>query len=54
MLSRGLIEKGHAKLLASLTPEEAERIAIKTSKESLSIKDLSSLVSKKHKIKTKK
>ena len=47
MLSRGLIEKGHAKLLASLTPEEAERIAIKTSKESLSIKDLSSLVSKK-------
>ncbi len=47
MLSRGLIEKGHAKLLASLTPEEAERIAIKTSKESLSIKDLNSLVSKK-------
>ena len=47
MLSRGLIEKGHAKLLASLSPEEAERIAIKTSKESLSIKDLNSLVSKK-------
>ena len=47
MLSRGLIEKGHAKLLASLTPEEAERIAIKTTKESLSIKDLNSLVSKK-------
>ena len=47
MLSRGLIEKGHAKLLASLSPEEAERIAIKTTKESLSIKDLNSLVSKK-------
>ena len=54
MLSRGLIEKGHAKLLASLTPEEAERIAIKTSKESLSIKDLNSLVSKKTRNKKQK
>ena len=54
MLSRGLIEKGHAKLLASLTPEEAERIAIKTAKESLSIKDLSSLVSKKTQNKAQK
>ena len=42
MLSSGLIEKGHAKLLASMSPEEAERIAIKTAKESLSIKDLNS------------
>ena len=54
MLSHGLIEKGHAKLLASLTPEEAERIAIKTSKESLSIKDLNSLVSKKTRNKKQK
>ena len=54
MLSNGLIEKGHAKLLASMSPEEAERIAIKTAKESLSIKDLSSLVSKKTQNKTQK
>ena len=46
MLSGGLIEKGHAKLLASLSPEEAERMAAKIAKESLSIKDLNSLVSK--------
>ena len=54
MLSRGLIEKGHAKLLASLSPEEAERIAIQITKESLSIKDLNSLVSKKSKNKKQK
>ena len=54
MLSCGLIEKGHAKLLASMSPEEAERIAIKTAKESLSIKDLNSLVSKKTQNKTQK
>lgn len=54
MLSSGLIEKGHAKLLASMSPEEAERIAIKTAKESLSIKDLNSLVSKKTQNKTQK
>ena len=54
MLSNGLIEKGHAKLLASMSPEEAERIAIKTAKESLSIKDLNSLVSKKTQNKTQK
>ena len=54
MLSSGLIEKGHAKLLASMSPEEAERIAIKTAKESLSIKDLNSLVSKKTQNKTPK
>ena len=54
MLSSGLIEKGHAKLLASMSPEEAERMAIKTAKESLSIKDLNSLVSKKPKNKTQK
>ena len=54
MLSSGLIEKGHAKLLASLSQEEAERIAVKTAKESLSIKDLNSLVSKKTQNKTQK
>ena len=54
MLSSGLIEKGHANLLASMSPEEAERIAIKTAKESLSIKDLNSLVSKKTQNKTQK
>ena len=54
MLSSGLIEKGHAKLLASMSPEEAERIAIKTAKESLSIKDLNSFVSKKTQNKTQK
>ena len=54
MLSSGLIEKGHAKLLASMSPEEAERIAIKTAKESLSIKDLNNLVSKKTQNKTQK
>ena len=54
MLSSGLIERGHAKLLASMSPEEAERIAIKTAKESLSIKDLNSLVSKKTQNKTQK
>ena len=54
MLSSGLIEKGHAKLLASMNPEEAERIAIKTAKESLSIKDLNNLVSKKIQNKTQK
>lgn len=54
MLSGGLIEKGHAKLLASLSPEEAERMAAKIAKESLSIKDLNSLVSKKTQNKTQK
>ena len=54
MLSSGLIEKDHAKLLASMSPEEAERIAIKTAKESLSIKDLNNLVSKKIQNKTQK
>ena len=54
MLSGGLIEKGHAKLLASLSPEEAERMAAKIAKESLYIKDLNSLVSKKTQNKTQK
>ena len=58
MLAKGLIEKGHAKLLASMGHQEAEKIAKKITKDSLSIKELSYLISnntknKKTKIKTK-
>ena len=58
MLSQGTIEKGHAKLLASMSPDDAEIAAKKIIKEKLSVKDLSSLTSKKttnktNKIKTK-
>ena len=49
MLSKGIIEKGHAKLLASLTPNEAEIIAKKIAKESISIKELSLVLSNKTK-----
>tara|TARA_B100001250_G_scaffold396707_1_gene402991 strand:+ start:5664 stop:6509 length:846 start_codon:yes stop_codon:yes gene_type:complete len=54
MLSQGLIEKGHAKLLASLKPEEAVNAAKKIINEKLSVKDLSSLTSKKTTNKTNK
>ena len=47
MLSRGEIEKGHAKLLASMEPREAEETAKKIIKNKLSIKDLSGITSKK-------
>ena len=47
MLSDGLIEKGHAKLLASMDSKKAEDLAKKIVKEKLSIKDLSGLTSKK-------
>ena len=47
MLSGGLIEKGHAKLLASMEPKEAEEAAKKIVKNNLSIKDFSSINSKK-------
>ena len=47
MLSSGLIEKGHAKLLASMEPKEAEEAAKKIVKDNLSIKDFSSINSKK-------
>ena len=47
MLSSGLIEKGHAKLLASMEPKEAEEAAKKIVKNNLSIKDFSSINSKK-------
>jgi ParB family chromosome partitioning protein len=54
MLSSGLIEKGHAKLLASMSPNDAESVARKIAKESLSIKDLSSFISSKTQNKTTK
>ena len=54
MLSSGLIEKGHAKLLASMSPTDAESVARKIAKESLSIKDLSSFISSKKQNKTNK
>ena len=47
MLSSGMIEKGHAKLLASMEPKEAEEAAKKIVKNNLSIKDFSSINSKK-------
>ena len=58
MLSTGQIEKGHAKLLASLEPRQAEAAAENIIKNKLSVKDLSKLsgskkglknTSKKHK-----
>jgi ParB family chromosome partitioning protein len=52
MLAKGLIEKGHAKLLASMSHQEAEKIAKKITKDSLSIKELSYLISNNTKNKT--
>ena len=46
MLSRGEIEKGHAKLLASMEPKKAEETAKKIVKNKLSIKDLSGITTK--------
>ena len=43
MLAAGQIEKGHAKLLASLEPKEAEAAAENIIKNKLSVKDLSKL-----------
>tara|TARA_B100001996_G_scaffold110157_1_gene83332 strand:- start:275 stop:1114 length:840 start_codon:yes stop_codon:yes gene_type:complete len=43
MLSTGQIEKGHAKLLASLEPRQAEAAAENIIKNKLSVKDLSKL-----------
>ena len=43
MLSSGKIEKGHAKLLASMQPNEAEEAAKKIIEQGLTIKDLSKL-----------
>ena len=43
MLSSGKIEKGHAKLLASMQPNKAEEAAKKIIKEGLTVRDLSNL-----------
>ena len=52
MLSAGQIEKGHAKLLASLDPDEAEAAAANIVKNKLSVKDLSNLSGPKKNLKT--
>ena len=46
MLSKGEIEKGHAKLLVSMEKKEAEETAKRIVKNKLSIKDLSGITSK--------
>jgi ParB family chromosome partitioning protein len=46
MLSKGEIEKGHAKLLVSMDKKEAEETAKRIVKNKLSIKDLSGITSK--------
>ena len=55
MLSSGKIEKGHAKLLASMDPPEAEKAANNIIKNKLTVKDLAGISSKKtnKKIQTK-
>ena len=55
MLSSGKIEKGHAKLLASMDPLEVEKAANNIIKNKLTVKDLAELSSKKtnKKIQTK-
>ena len=55
MLSSGKIEKGHAKLLASMDPLEAEKAANNIIKNKLTVKDLAGISSKKtnKKIQTK-
>jgi ParB family chromosome partitioning protein len=47
LLSAGQIEKGHAKLLASLEPKDAEEAAANIIKNKLTVKDLSNLSRKK-------
>ena len=47
LLSSGQIEKGHAKLLASLEPKKAEEVAANIIKNKLTVKDLSNLSQKK-------
>ena len=46
MLSKGEIEKGHAKLIVSMEKKEAEETAKRIVKNKLSIKDLSGITSK--------
>ena len=52
MLSTGQIEKGHAKLLASMEPAEAEKAANNIIKNKLTVKDLAGISSKKTNKKT--
>ena len=52
MLSTGQIEKGHAKLLASMEPAEAEKAANNIIKNKLTVKDLAGISSKKSNKKT--
>ena len=47
LLSSGQIEKGHAKLLASLEPKKAEEVAANIIKNKLTVKDLSNISQKK-------
>jgi ParB family chromosome partitioning protein len=54
MLSNGSIEKGHAKLLASMSPKDAESYAKQIAKDGLSVKELSSHISNKSSTKTSK
>ena len=49
MLSEGRIDRGHAKLLASLDPTEADALAKKISQNGISVKDLSNLIKPKSK-----
>lgn len=54
LLALGKIEKGHAKLLASISPEEAEKLAQKIVSQKISVKDLSNISTpNKLKLKTK-
>jgi len=54
MLSAGKIEKGHAKLLASMEPNEAEKAAENIVKNKLTVKDLSESTKNKKQQKTTK
>jgi len=54
MLSAGKIEKGHAKLLASMEPNEAEKTAKNIVKNKLTVKDLSESTKNKKQQKTTK
>ena len=54
MLSKGFIEKGHAKLLATMSPGDAESLAKQITKNGLSIKELSSQISNKNNTKASK
>ena len=54
MLSKGSIEKGHAKLLATMSPGDAESLAKQITKNGLSVKELSSQISNKNNTKASK